>query len=95
MARLAANHENTKDENTINTEPTESRTPWRPQFSVRAMLGLTAGYAVLFAVIRWLGVSPANSVLLTGIVTLSVLAAAALVAAIAASIPPEPPDAPQ
>ena len=58
----------------------------RPQFSVRRLLALTAGCAVLFAAFRWLGMPPAASLLVAGLLTASLAAAGLLVLVIARSV---------
>ena len=62
------------------------QSPRRPplQFSLRAMLIITAAVAVLFGTLRTLGVSPLASTIVLVILVISVLAALGLVVAIAA-----------
>ena len=56
------------------------------QFTLPALFGVTAALAVLFGVLSWLGVSPLASFLVLVVLTVSVLAALALVIVIAGSI---------
>ncbi len=68
--------ENCRDEKT----PPEKRPL---QFSIRSMLGLMTAVSVLFGTLRWLGVTPAASAMVLLILTVAVLAALGLIAAIA------------
>lgn len=56
------------------------------QFRLRAVLWITAATAILFAVLRWLGVPPQASLIVLVVLAVSVAAALALVAVIAASV---------
>jgi hypothetical protein len=56
------------------------------QFSLRAMLVTTALFCILFATFNWFGVSRFGSLLVTGILLVSVAAGLSLVAAMVRSL---------
>jgi hypothetical protein len=59
---------------------------FRPQMTLQALLVAVAGWAVLFAVLRWLNVSPWASAALGGIAALALVLAVILVAVLGASV---------
>ena len=63
----------------------------RHQFGLRALLGLTAVSAAIFAAFRWLGLSPRTSLFVAAILLVALVAAVGLVAAIARSALDEEP----
>lgn len=56
------------------------------QFGVRTMLAATAAVAVLLALVKWMGATPKEIAIVSGILAVSVLAAVGLVLALAASV---------
>ncbi|MCX7424175.1 MAG: hypothetical protein NTW96_00835 [Planctomycetia bacterium] len=56
------------------------------QFGVRTMLAATAAVAVLLALVKWMGATPKEIAIVSGILVASVLAAVGLVLALAASV---------
>ena len=56
------------------------------QFGVRTMLAATAAVAVLLALVKWMGATPKEIAIVSGILAASVLAAVGLVLALAASV---------
>jgi hypothetical protein len=56
------------------------------QFGIRTMLAATTAVAVLLAVVKWMGATPKEIVIVCGILAASVLAAVGLVLALAASV---------
>lgn len=57
------------------------------QFRIRTLLGMTVAVALLFAMLRWLGVPPQTSAIVLVLLTVSVAAAVGLVIVIARSSP--------
>lgn len=57
----------------------------RHQFGLRALLGLTAACAAVFAAFRWLGLSPRTSLFIAAILLVALVAAVSLVIAIGRS----------
>lgn len=55
------------------------------QFRLRSLLGITVAVALLFGLLRWLGVPPQTSALVLVLLTVSLAAAVGLVAVIARS----------
>jgi hypothetical protein len=52
------------------------------QYGISTLLTLTFLVAVLFGLLRWMGATPAQSAIVMAILTVSLLAAVALIAAI-------------
>jgi hypothetical protein len=52
------------------------------QYGIGTLLGLTFVVAVLFGLLRWMGATPAQSAIVLAILTVALLAAVALIAAI-------------
>lgn len=76
------------------TNPPASRPP-PLQFNLRTMLGVTAAFGLVFAVLRWMGAPPEVSLLVLVLMGVTVVAAVGLVVVLAgaASRPPdEPPE---
>jgi len=67
--------------------PAEGKPPGTPplQFSLRALLGATFAFSLLWGTLRWLEVPETTCYVVLGILVASVLAAAGLVVVIAAS----------
>lgn len=65
---------------------TPGASPLRPQFGLRSLLAGVTAVAVLFAIFRWLELTPAVSLLIAGLVIASLCGAIALVLAIVRSI---------
>jgi hypothetical protein len=68
-------------------DPQQTEPPQRPplQFSLRTLLTLPVLVGLLFGTLRWLGVSPLASGIVLAILVVSVAAALALLAALAAA----------
>ena len=67
----------------------ENDGPVRPrplQFRLRTMLGITAVFGLVFAVLRWLGASPEAGFVVLAVIGVSVVAALGLVVVIAGSV---------
>ena len=61
--------------------------PPRPlQFTIRALLGLTVAVALVFGTLKWVGLSPRESLTVTAILAVGALAAVGLILAIASSL---------
>ncbi len=69
----------------MNDDRPEEPKPHRPplQFSLKALLALPVVVGLLFGTLRWLGVSPLACGIILAILTLSAVAAIALLAALA------------
>ena len=55
------------------------------QFGMRAMFGVTAACAAMFAAFRWLGLAPRTSLFIAAILGVAILGAVSLVVAIGRS----------
>ena len=57
------------------------------QFSIKALLGVTAALAVILGTMKWLGVSPQTSTIVLVVLAVAAVAAIGLIIAIAGSGP--------
>lgn len=67
--------------------------PSRPpplQFNLRTMLGVTVAFALVFAVLRWIGAPPEVSLLVLVLMAVTVVAAVGLVVVLAGAAPRAP-----